>query len=80
MNFNNADITDLGISFGMGIPLRTRTVNEEFKYETVFSSLDIAVEYFQRGTLTNNLIQENYWRFVIGVSLNDKWFNKRKIQ
>lgn len=80
MNFNNTDITDLGISFGMGIPLRTRTVNEEFKYETVFSSLDIAVEYFQRGTLTNNLIQENYWRFVIGVSLNDKWFNKRKIQ
>jgi len=80
MNFNNTDITDLGISFGMGIPLRTRTVNEEFKYETVFSSLDIAVEYYQRGTLTNNLIQENYWRFVVGVSLNDKWFNKRKIQ
>jgi len=80
MNFDNTDITDLGISFGMGIPLRTRTVNEEIKYETVFSSLDIAVEYFQRGTLTNNLIQENYWRFVVGVSLNDKWFNKRKIQ
>lgn len=73
-------INELGISFGIGIPLRTRTVNEEFKYETVFSSLDLSVEYLQRGTLANNLIQENYWRFVLGLSLNDKWFNKRKIE
>lgn len=80
MRFNETDITDLGISFGIGLPLRTRTVNEEFKYENIFSSLDISVEYFQRGTLTNNLIKENYWRFVVGVSLNDKWFNKRKIE
>lgn len=80
MRFNETDITDLGISFGIGLPLRTRTVNEEFKYDYIFSSLDISVEYLQRGTLSNNLIKENYWRFVVGVSLNDKWFNKRKIE
>lgn len=80
LRFNNTDITELGISFGLGIPLRTRTVNEEFRYEYVFSSLDFSVEYLTKGTLTNNLIQENYWRFVMGVSLNDKWFNKRKIE
>ena len=80
LNVNQRDVTELGISFGVGVPLRTRTVNEEFKYETVFSSLDVSVEYLQKGTLTDNLIQENYWRFVVGVSLNDKWFNKRKIE
>ncbi|MBI1221130.1 MAG: hypothetical protein GC180_00885 [Bacteroidetes bacterium] len=80
LNVNNTDITELGISFGLGIPLRMRTVNEEFRYEYVLSSLDISVEYMQRGTLTNNLIKENYWRFAVGVSLNDKWFNKRKIE
>lgn len=79
LNLNNTGISEYGISFGLGIPLRTRTITEEFKFQTVFSSLDIGVEYVQRGTLNNNLIQENYWRFVFGVSLNDKWFNKRKI-
>lgn len=73
-------ISELGISFGFGVPLRTRTVTEEFKFQTVFSSLDFSVEYLQRGTLNNNLIREEYWRFNIGVSLNDKWFNKRKIE
>lgn len=80
LNVHSEPITDLGISFGLGVPLRTRTVNEEFKYETVFSSLDVSVEYHRKGTLENNLIQEDYWRFVLGVSLNDKWFNKRKIE
>ena len=80
LNLNNTDITTMAFSFGMGFPLRTRTVSEEFKYETVYSNLDISVEYLQKGTLNNNLIQENYWRFVVGISLNDKWFNKRKIE
>ncbi|TNE81644.1 MAG: hypothetical protein EP332_03190 [Bacteroidetes bacterium] len=79
LQINNTDVPEYGISFGLGIPLRTRTVTEEFKYQTVFSSLNVSVEYVQRGTLQNNLVQENYWRFVFGVSLNDKWFNKRKI-
>lgn len=79
LQINNTDVPEYGISFGFGIPLRTRTVTEEFKYQTVFSSLNVSVEYVQRGTLQNNLVQENYWRFVFGVSLNDKWFNKRKI-
>lgn len=73
-------IPETGFSFGLGIPLRTRTVNEDFRFETVFSSLDISAEYFTRGTLNQNLIREEYFRIAVGVSLNDKWFNKRKIE
>jgi hypothetical protein len=80
IHLNGQNISEFGISLGFGLPLRMRPVTEEFKYETVFSSIDFSLEYLQRGTLSNNLIREEYLRFTIGVSLNDKWFNKRKIE
>jgi len=80
LKLNNTMIPEYGISLGFGIPLRMRTVTEEFKFQTVFSSLNFSIEFVRRGTTNNNLIQEDYVNFGIGVSLNDKWFNKRKIQ
>jgi len=36
--------------------------------------LNASVDAGSRGTLSNSLVKENYVRFQIGVSLNDKWF------
>jgi hypothetical protein len=41
--------------------------------------MNIGYEYGKRGTTNAGLIQENYSNITISLSLNDKWFLKRKI-
>lgn len=65
-NFTSVD--DFGISFGLGLPLKQ------------LSSMNLGFEFGKRGTITNNLIQENYFNFRLSLSLTDtNWFQKRKI-
>lgn len=64
---NNEKINDMAVHAGVGLPVGT-----------YFSSLNIGLEYGKRGTKNNNLIQENYFSVSIGLSLNDRWFEKRK--
>ncbi len=60
-------IDEFGISFGVGVPVG------EF-----FSNVNLGAEIGRRGTTNNNLIQENFINFQISLSLNDRWFQKRK--
>ncbi|MHA7942952.1 hypothetical protein ACJOV8_007755 [Formosa sp. 3Alg 14/1] len=64
---NEEEINEFGISFGAGLPLGT-----------IFSNANIGVEFGKRGTTSKNLIQENFINFSISLSLNDRWFVKRK--
>ncbi|NDI97800.1 hypothetical protein GWA97_01745 [Flavobacterium sp. LaA7.5] len=64
---NDESINDYGLSLGMGLPLNYSA-----------SSLNLGVEWGQRGTTNANLIQENYVNFYVSLSLNDRWFVKRK--
>ncbi|WP_203257442.1 hypothetical protein [Hyunsoonleella ulvae] len=68
--FNNGSkqqIKEFGISFGVGIPVG------EFG-----SNANVGFEIGRRGTTNDNLIQENFINFQISLSLNDRWFQKRK--
>ena len=67
ISVNNTRINDFGISFGVGLPLRNSK-----------STVNLAVEYGQRGTVKNNLIQEKYFKFMIGITMQQRWFNKPK--
>lgn len=60
-------INDLGISFGVGLPMKKSR-----------STMNIAVEVGTQGTTENGLIKENYVRFTIGTSLQERWFLKRR--
>ncbi len=62
-------INDAGMTFGLAIPFLNKSL----------STLNFGVQLGQKGTLENDLIRERYSRFTIGLSLNDKWFTKRKI-
>ena len=64
---NSKPINEYGINFGLGLPVGGR-----------FSSINVGFEYGKRGTVYNNLIEENYFGINIGLSLNDLWFEKRK--
>lgn len=69
LNINGQDITEFGMSFGMGLPVGQTSA---------FSNLNLGFEYGQRGTTTNGLIKEDFFTISLGLSLNDKWFQKRK--
>jgi len=63
---NGTNINDLGINFGWSLPIRG------------VSSLNMAFKFGKRGTTDNNLVKENYIKFAIGATINDRWFVRRK--
>jgi hypothetical protein len=65
---NDTSINDFGITFGLGLPVGGG-----------FSNMNIGFEYGKRGTTVANLIEETYFKVSVGLSFNDKWFQKRKI-
>ena len=69
LNINNESIKEFGISFGVGIPVGDARL---------FSNANFGFEIGKRGTKNNNLIQENFINLQLSLSLNDRWFNKRK--
>ncbi|MEC3908218.1 hypothetical protein VOI54_14405 [Tamlana sp. 2201CG12-4] len=71
LNINNESINEFGISFGVGIPVGDARL---------LSNANIGFEIGQRGTTNSKLIQENFINFQLSLSLNDRWFQKRKFQ
>lgn len=66
---NNESINNYGITFGLGLPLGGS-----------FSNINVGFEYGKRGTTNSGLIEENYTNVFISLSLNDRWFVKRKYE
>ncbi|MGJ8683446.1 MAG: hypothetical protein ACSHWW_02400 [Nonlabens sp.] len=69
LQLNGEDITEFGISFGIGIPVGQTSA---------FSNANIGFELGQRGTTSSGLVKENFFSISLGLSLNDRWFQKRK--
>jgi hypothetical protein len=74
LNMYGHNIATYGISAGVGLPVglaigpgrRSR------------SKLNFTVEYFVRGTTSDRLIREEYWRFTLGITFCDLWFHRYK--
>ena len=64
---NNTSIKDGAVTLGLGMPLKG-----------AFSNINIGFELGNRGTKSAGLVREHYMNFNIGLSLNDRWFVKRK--
>jgi hypothetical protein len=64
---NNKTVNDLGINFGLSLPAGR-------------SSVDMAFRYGKRGSLSDNGLQENYFKIFFGISFNDTWFIKRRFE
>lgn len=78
-NFQNTQLSEIGISFGLGIPV-VRSFRLEGEKVAVVSRINLTAEYVKRGTTDNGLLQEEFFNIGIGLNLNDKWFTKRKYQ
>ena len=66
LELQNQTIKDFGITFGLGLPM------------SGLSKINIGVEMGQLGTLDAGLVKENYTNIMLGFSLSDVWFIKRK--
>ncbi len=64
---NGNKINEYAVNIGIGIPVKR-----------AFTTANIGLEYIKRGTTSNNLILEKYFNAFIGLTINDKWFNKPK--
>ena len=64
---NEKNINDIGVSMGFALPIRKGS-----------TFLNFTMEAGRRGTMENNLIQEGYFKFILGVTINDKWFVRTK--
>jgi hypothetical protein len=65
---NDTEINNFGITFGIGLPLGGS-----------FSNVNLGFELGRRGTTSADLIEESYFKVNIGLSLSDRWFQKRRI-
>lgn len=64
---NSESIKDRGVSIGLGLPVTGS-----------FSNINFGFEFGKRGTTSAGLVEENYAKLSVGLSLNDRWFVKRK--
>ena len=63
---NGQSLTELGVNFSASLPV------------SGFSSLELAFKLGQLGETGNGLIRENYFKIVIGATINDRWFVQRR--
>lgn len=73
LQLNESDLTETGISFGVGIPISSCNTP---------TMINIGAEFGERGTIENNLIREQFATVYLGLSLSpwrsDKWFVKQE--
>ena len=68
MQLQGNALKDVGISFGVGLPLGKGLTH-----------LNIGAEYGVKGGVNEGLVEEKYFNVRMSISLGDKWFNKRRI-
>nr|MBA3706438.1 hypothetical protein [Bacteroidota bacterium] len=72
IELKNTTLVEYGLSLGIGFPVGRNYILQNF------SMVNIGVEVGQRGTTTNGLIQENFFKATVGFTINDRWFVKPK--
>ncbi|MBY0424316.1 MAG: hypothetical protein K2Q22_01660, partial [Cytophagales bacterium] len=67
-NINGNSINDMGFTVGFGAPLGK-----------LFSYINVSAQIGTRGTTDGGLIKEDYFKFNLGLNVNDRWFIRPKV-
>ena len=70
LELKNHKINDYGISFGVGFPLRQNSLTVSY--------VDLGFEFGRRGTTADGLVEQNYFKINLGVSIRNTWFQRVK--
>ena len=68
---NSHPISEFAVTVGLGLPFRTLTSR---------SSINLMFEYSRLGTLKNDLILQNCYKLTINLILQEKWYQRRKLE
>ncbi|PKF74019.1 hypothetical protein [Chryseobacterium sp. PMSZPI] len=69
LKLDGNSINKFGITAGVMLPFKNSSI-------TRMSGLELGLEIGKRGTLKDNLINQNYINLKIGFNFADKWFRK----
>lgn len=72
---NGVGVNELGMSFGIGLPLRARNLGPG---EERFNQIQFGFTAGRRGNVNDGVVQENFTSFTFGLTLSEKWFIKYK--
>lgn len=67
LEFNDKDLREHELDLGIGFPLKR-----------VLSELSLTGEFYKIGSLKENPLTISTFRMTLGITLNDRWFQKRK--
>jgi hypothetical protein len=68
LTLHGQPINEYAVSLGFNFPIRKAS-----------SSINLALEYGQRGTTNDNLIKETFVRATLGFAIKELWFFRRKL-
>lgn len=74
LELNNTRLTEMSVNFSMAFPLPYRT-----RLGEPISRVSFNVEAGMRGTTDAGLLKEQYIRATIGLTINDRWFARTKL-
>jgi hypothetical protein len=67
IKINGYQLKELGMSFGLGLPLKRSN-----------TSVNLAYEYGRKGTAEATQMKEAYHRISLNFTMHEFWFYKRK--
>ena len=77
LNLNNTRVNDYCVSLGVGIPIGppyAPPINSQL------GILNIGIQLGELGTTSNNLLREDYAKFLVAFTFNSRWFQKHLYQ
>ncbi len=79
LNVDGNDITDVGFTFGLGLPASRKVINQ-FNREAAYSRVNLGFGFGRRGQLKDGLpLEELYFRGRIGFTINERWFRRTRV-
>lgn len=74
LELNSTRLTEMTVNFGMSFPLPYRV-----RFGEPISRVSLNVEAGQRGTTDGGLLKESFIRATLGITINDRWFMRYKL-
>lgn len=63
---------EYGVSAGFGLPIQNQYNNRSF--------LNVSAQWIRIDPKTSGLMKENYFRIAVGLTFNESWFRKWKVE
>lgn len=67
LSLRGKKLSEYSVSLGFGFPLKS-----------IRTMVNLGAQVGTRGTTAENLIRETYFKFILGFSIHEKWFVKKK--